>query len=196
MAPLVGGRARARGLTLIRVLSFPSYAAAVPSSSSRSRVPVRRSPRPAPRPGYTVAARTERPLAVPFAAVFGLLVAAEDVYLAWLLWTPETGWDWLMLVPAALALLALAASAAVFWGRARGWLLLTLAAVLPLFGVLVLVVLFAFLGGGSAMWAGLLLLVGPLGALVLALRRPVRDWTRPGPARRPPGGRRRERSAH
>jgi hypothetical protein len=133
---------------------------------------------------------------VPFAAVFGVLTAAEDVYLAYLLWTPETGLDWLMLVPGALAVLALAASAAVYLGRARGWLLLALAAVLPLLGVLVLAGLFAVLGGGPAMWAAILLLVGPLGALILALQRPVREWTRPASARRSPGGRRGPRSDH
>ena len=131
-----------------------------------------------------------RPSVVPFAAAFGLIVAAEDAYLAWLLWTPETGWDWFMLVPGALAVLAVAASVVVFLGRARGWLLLAVAAALPLVGVLGLVVLFAALGGGSAMWAAVLLLVGPIGALVLALRRPVREWTGTAPARRSPGGRR------
>jgi hypothetical protein len=122
--------------------------------------------------------------------VFGLLVAAEDGYLAWLLWTPEVGWDWFMVIPLLLAVLAIAASVAVFWGRPRGWLLLAVASALPLLGVVALVVLFALLGGGQAMWAALLLLVGPLVALVLALRRPVRTWTGAGRARRSPGGRR------
>jgi len=47
----------------------------MPSSSSRSRVPVRRSPRPAPR-GANAGWPTprERPLAVPFAVVFGFLL--------------------------------------------------------------------------------------------------------------------------
>jgi hypothetical protein len=137
----------------------------------------------------------ERPLAVPFAAVFGVLVAAEDLYLAWLLRTPETGWDWFALIPVALAVAAVAAAALVFLGRARAWLLLAVAAALPLAALLVLVVLFAVLGGGLAFWSGLLLLVGPLGALVLALRRSVRDWTRPTTANRSPGGRRAAGSA-
>jgi hypothetical protein len=52
-----------------------------------------------------------------------------------------------------------------------------------LFGLLA--VFFALLGGGSAMWSALLLLVGPVGCLALSLRRPVREWTRPaGRARR------------
>jgi hypothetical protein len=127
---------------------------------------------------------------VPFAAVFGLLVAAEDGYLAWLLRTPEVGWDWFMVVPLALAVLALAASAAVLLGRARGWLWLTIAAVLSLAGILALVVLFALLGGGQAMWSAVLLLVGPVGALFLAPRRPVREWTGSARARRPVVGRR------
>ena len=33
------------------------------------------------------------------------------------------------------------------------------------------------LGGGEAVWWALLLLVGPIGGLVLALQRPVRQWT-------------------
>jgi hypothetical protein len=132
---------------------------------------------------------------VPFAAVFGLLVAAEDLYLAWLLRTPETGWDWFALVPVLLAVAAVAAAALVFLGRARAWLLLAVAAALPLAALLVLVVLFAALGGGLAFWSGVLLLVGPLGAFVLALRRSVRDWTRPPAPDRPPGGRRGSRSA-
>jgi hypothetical protein len=129
----------------------------MPSSASRSRGTTRRSPRSAPRAVDLPLA--ERPLAVPFAAFFGLLVAAEDVYLAWLLWTPEVGWDWFMAVPLLLAVPGLA----------------------------VLAVIFAVLGGGQEVWSTLLLLVGPAGCLVLATRRPVREWTR---ARRSPGGRR------
>jgi O-antigen/teichoic acid export membrane protein len=127
---------------------------------------------------------------VSFAAVFGLLVAAEDLYLAWLLRTPETGWDWLAIVPVLLAVAAAAGAVLVFLGRGRSWLLLAVAAVLPLAGMLVLAVLFAVLGGGPAFWSAVLLLVGPVVALVLALRRPVREWTRSVTANRPPGGRR------
>jgi peptidoglycan/LPS O-acetylase OafA/YrhL len=159
----------------------------MPSSSSRSRVPVRRSPRPAAR---TVArpAGEERPLAVPLAAVFGVLVAAENAVLVGLLWTPEVGWDWFMFAPLALGLLALAGAAALLAGRRRGWVPLAIAAGLSLLVVLALVVLFALLGGGQAMWEAVLLLIGPAGALVLSLRRPVRTWS--GRARRSPGGRR------
>jgi O-antigen/teichoic acid export membrane protein len=125
---------------------------------------------------------------VPFAAVFGLLVAGEDLYLAWLLRTPATGWDAFAIVPVLLAVLAVAAAVLVFLGRARSWLLLAVSAALPLAALSVLVVLFAALGGGLAFWSGVLLLVGPLAALVLALRRPVRERTRPVRANRSPGG--------
>jgi hypothetical protein len=157
----------------------------MPSSAPRGRATTRRSPRPARRPVDTPPA--ERPLAVPFAAFFGLLVAAEDVHLAWLLWTPEVGWDRFMAGPLLFAVLAVVGAALVFTGRARGWLVLAVAAVLPLAGLLVLAAIFAVLGGAQEVWSMLLLLVGPLACLVLALRRPVRDWTR---AHRPQGGRR------
>ena len=148
----------------------------------------RRSPRAAAARIEATAPDHRPPLAV-FATVFALLVAAEDAYLAWLLWTPAVGWDPLLLVPSAMAVLALVAAAAVFLGRARGWLLLTVAAALPLIVVLGLIGLFAMLGGGTAMWGAVLLLVGPVGALVLALRPPVRAWTRPGRTTPSPGGR-------
>ena len=61
--------------------------------------------------------------------------------------------------------------------------------------MLAVVVLFAVLGGGSALWGALALLIAPVGCLVLALRRPVREWTRAGRARRPAGGRREAGSA-
>jgi hypothetical protein len=160
----------------------------MPSSASRSRATARRSPRPAPR---AVDARPEeRPLLVPFAAFFGLLVAAEDLYLAWLLWTPEVGWDWFMVGPLLLAVLAVAGAALVFTGRPRGWVVLAVAALLPLAGLVVLAGFFALLGGGQALWSALLLVVGPLGCLILALRRPGRAWTATGRARRPSVGRR------
>jgi hypothetical protein len=126
------------------------------------------------------------------AAVFGVLVAVEDAYLVWLLWTPEVGWDWFMLVPLLLAVAALAGAAAVFLGRRRGWLVLAVAAALPFAVLLVLVVLFAVLGGGTAMWSAVGLLLGPVGCLVVALRPPVRQWTSAG---RSAGGRRTEGSS-
>lgn len=162
----------------------------MPASSSRTRGATRRSPRPAPRTASAAAGPAERPLEVVLATVFAVLVAAEDGYLAWLLWTPEVGWDWSMLVPLLLAVLALVAAAAVYTGRRGSRLLLVVAAVLPLAILVVLVGLFAVLGGGTALWSAVGLLVGPVGCLVLAGRRPVRQWTRPAGAVRSPGGRR------
>ena len=157
----------------------------MPSSASRSRPATRRSPRPAPRGADPPPA--ERPLAVPFAAFFGLLVAAEGLYLSWLLWTPQIGWDWFMAGPLLLAVLAGTGSVLVLIGRARGWIVLAGAALVTLAGLLVLAAIFAALGGAREVWSTLLLLIGPVVCLVLALRRPVREWTS---ARRPPGGRR------
>jgi hypothetical protein len=127
----------------------------------------------------------ERPLLAPFAAVFGVLVAAEDIYLAYLLWEPDRGWHWYVLLPGLLAVWAVVGAAMVWLGRARGWLVLTAAAVLPLLAMVGLVLLFGVLGGGQALAWALLLLVGPIGCLALTLRRPIRDWTRPGRATRP-----------
>jgi hypothetical protein len=153
--------------------------------ASRGRPTARSSPRPARRAAD--GPPPERPLAVPFAAFFGLLVAAEDGYLAWLLWTPQVGWDWFMAGPLLLAVLALAGAVLVLTGRTRGWIVLAVAALLPLVGLVALAVFFAVLGGTREVWSTLLLLVGPLTCLVLAVRRPVRGWTR---ASRSPGGHR------
>jgi hypothetical protein len=131
-------------------------------------------------------------MVVPFAAVFGLLVAAEDAYLAWLLREPTAGWDWFLVVPVVLAVAAVAGAALVFLGLRRGWVVLAAASAAPLLGMFVLVLLFGALGGGQAMWSALLLLVGPLVSLVLSLRRPVREWTGPVRASRSPEGRRGE----
>lgn len=121
--------------------------------------------------------------------MFGLLVAAVDGYLTWLLWTPG-GWDSYLLVPVLLGMLAVGAAAAVYLGLRRAWLALAVAAALPLVGMLAVAVLFALLGGGSALWGALALLMAPTGCLVLALRRSVREWTGPVRADRPAGGRR------
>jgi hypothetical protein len=157
----------------------------MPSTASRSRVPARRSPRPAPR--AVAVAPPERPLAVPFAAFFGLLLAAEAGYFAWLFRTPDVGWDWFVAGPLLLAAAAVAGAVLVFLGRARGWVVLAVAALVSLVGLLVVAGFFAVLGGGPAVWSTLLLLVGPVTCLSLALQRPVRDWTRRG---RPQEGRR------
>jgi hypothetical protein len=122
---------------------------------------------------------------VPFAVAFGVLVAAEDGYFAWLL-----SFGWYLVVPALLAAAAAAGAALVWWGRSRGWLVLAVAAGLPLLGLLGLVFVFGALGGGPALWSALLLLIGPVGCLVLTLRRPVRAWCGSARATRSPGGRR------
>jgi len=124
------------------------------------------------------AAPPERPLAVPFAAFFGLLLAAEAAYFAWLFRTPDVGWDWFVAAPLLLAALAAAGAVLVFTGRGRGWVVLAVAALVSLVGLLLVAGFFAVLGGGPAVWSTLLLLVGPLTSLVLALQRPVREWTR------------------
>jgi hypothetical protein len=160
----------------------------MPSTSSRPRVAARRSPRSAPLvrpPARTVPVR---PVEAPFAAVFGVLVAAEYLYLGWLLFEPGAPFDWYVVVPAVLAAVTLAGAALVVLGRGRGWLVLALGSVVLLLGLLALVLLFGALGGGAALWQALLLLVGPVGCLALTLRRPVRAWTTRG-GRRSPGGR-------
>lgn len=122
---------------------------------------------------------------VPFAAVFGLIVAAEEGYLAWLLDT-----RWYLVVPLLLALAAVTGAVLVQLGRRPGWVLLVVTAGITLLGLLAVTVLFALLGGGTAFWSAVLLLVGPIGCLALALRRPVRTW-RGGPSpTRSSGGRR------
>ena len=161
----------------------------MPSTSSRPRVAARRSPRSAPLT-RSPAATPVRPLEAPFAAVFGVLVAAEYLYLGWLLHEPGAPLDGYVVVPAVLAVLTLAGAVLVVLGRGRGWLVLTLGSVVLLLGLLALVLLFGALGGGAALWQALLLTIGPIGCLVLTLRRPVRAWTSRGTAGRPTGGRR------
>jgi peptidoglycan/LPS O-acetylase OafA/YrhL len=163
--------------------------------SSRSRVPVRRSPRPAPRTDVPLPTRPERPPAVTFAVVFGALLTLEVLYLGWLLWQPDPSVDRFLVVPLLLAGLAAAGSMLVLTGKRWGWAVLAVAAILPLAALLVFVFLLGALGGGAQLWAGVLLLVGPLAALVLAVRRPVRDWCGAERARRPAEGRRGARSA-
>ncbi|MBB3082008.1 hypothetical protein [Geodermatophilus sabuli] len=159
------------------------------SSPSRSRAAPRRSPRPAPRPVPGRAAGTtalDRPLLAPFAAVFGVLVAAEDLVLGYLLWEPDRHWHWYVVGAVLLAAWAAAGAAMVWLGRGRGWLVLAGASVLPLLLLLGLLVLFGVLGGGSAMVWAVVLLIGPVGCLTLAVRRPIREWTRPARATRSP----------
>ncbi len=164
------------------------------SSSSRGRAAARRSPRAAPRQ-HPASPPAGRPVLVPFAAAFGVLVAAEYLWLAWLLRHPEVPPVSSVAVPAVLAGLALAGAALVVLGRARAWLLLAAVSVVLALGLLGAAVLYAALGLGAVVGQALLLLVGPVGCLVLATRRPVREWTRPARATRPPErGRRTQRT--
>lgn len=126
-------------------------------------------------------------MVAPFAAAFGALVAAEDLYLAWLLWDTRA---WYVVAAVLLALAALAGAVLTVRGRGRGWLVLTLASVFPLLALLALVLLLGALGTGHDTVLALLLLVGPIGCLALALQRPVREWTTTRGAGRPAGGRR------
>jgi hypothetical protein len=128
--------------------------------------------------------------------VFGFLLAVEVLYLGWLIWEPEPAVDRFLVIPLVLAAAAALGSVLVLQGRRWGWAVLAVAAVTALLVLSLLVFLLGALGGGGTMWAAALLLVGPLAALVLALRRPVREWCGAGSARRPPGGRRGAGSAH
>ena len=160
----------------------------MPSSPPR-RTTTRRSPRAAAAPSSAVRRLAPlppprgRPLTAPFAAVFGLLVTAQDLYLGWLLRDGlPPGWGRYLAVSAALVLLAVAGAALVWLGRGRGWLVLAVAAALPLLLLLGVAALFGALGDDSSVGWALLLLVGPVGCLSLAVRRPIREWTRPGRA--------------
>jgi hypothetical protein len=162
----------------------------MPSSSTRRPGSATTRPRRPIGRGFPVPPTAPvRPVYAPFAAVFGVLVAAEDAYLGWLLWDAEPGWGWYLLLPALLAVGVLTGAFLVLRGRALGgWIsgsaVLAVCCLLPLLGLLGLAAFFALLGGGQAAWWAVLLVVGPLGGLVLALQRPVRDWTRPASRRR------------
>ncbi|MCV2491697.1 hypothetical protein OF117_20325 [Geodermatophilus sp. YIM 151500] len=164
-----------------------------PARRSPRAAPVRRSPRAAPR-AVAPTRPQARPTAAVLAAVFGVLVAVVDGYLAWLLREPGAGLDRFLAVPLVLAAVALAGSVLVFTGRARGWLVLAVASAVPLVSLLGLALLFGALGGGAPLWSSLLLLVAPVGALATCLRRPVRAWSAPAAVRRPARGGRRGRT--
>ena len=163
------------------------------SSSSRGRAAARRSPRAAPRQPPPRPAG--RPVLAPFAAVFAVLVAVEYLWLAWLLRDPQVATSWSVAVPAVLAVLALAGAVLVVLGRARAWVLLAVVSVVLVLSLLGTAALFGALGLGAVAGQALLLLVGPVGCLVLAVRRPVRERTRPARATRAPErGRRTQRT--
>ena len=132
----------------------------------------------------------ERPLAVPFAAAFGALMAAEVLFLGVALLLPDFRLDRFTVVFVVLFLGAVAGSLMIVQGRRGGWILLVVVALGGLAAVLVLVLILAALGGTGPAWAAALLTVGPLGCLVLAPQRSVRQWAGARPARRSAGGRR------
>src|SRR4051794_41825165 len=94
----------------------------MPSRSSRSRVVARRSPWSAPLARTAAPTTPVRPMEAPFAAVLGVLVAAEFLYLGWLLYEPGALLDWYVVVPALLAAVTLAGAVLVVLGRGRAWL--------------------------------------------------------------------------
>ena len=155
----------------------------MPSSSARRPGPAAARPRRPIGRGFAPApAAPVRPVQAPFAAAFGVLVAVEDAWLGWFLWDADPEWGWYLALPALLSLAALAGAFLVLRGRPlTRWLsgsaVLALAAVPPLLFLLGLAGLFAVLGGGTPVLWALLLLVGPVGTLVLALGRPVREWS-------------------
>lgn len=116
---------------------------------------------------------------VPFATAFALLVAAEDGFVAWVLWGTRA---WLVVAALVLGIVAVVGAVLTFAGRGRGWLVLVAGSVLPLLVLLTAVLLLGYLGTGSGALLVLLLAVGPVGCLVLALQRPVREWTTPARA--------------
>ena len=154
------------------------------AKQSRPTAQVRRSPRAA-RPTATRAPVVPaRPLLAPFAAVFGVLTAMEMGYLAWLLVDPDAEFQsvpvWPVAVLTGLGVLCLVGAALVVLGRGRGWLVLAVGGMLSLLVLLAIAVLFGALGAGDETWWAVLLAAGPLGALVLACRAPVRAWTSGG----------------
>jgi hypothetical protein len=132
----------------------------------------------------------ERPLAVPFAAAFGALMAGEVLFLGVALLLPDFRLDRFTVVFLVLVLWAVAGSLMVLQGRRGGWIVLVIVALGGVAAVLILVLILAALGATGSAWAAALLTVGPLGCLVLAPQRSVRQWTGASAARRSAGGRR------
>jgi hypothetical protein len=132
----------------------------------------------------------QRPLAASFAAAFGALLTAEVLFLGCWLVVSDARLDRVTVVVGVLVVASAAGSVLVARGVRGGWVLLVLAAVGALAALLLMALIFGALGVASAMWAAALLAVGPLGCLVLAPRRSVREWSGPAPTRRSAGGRR------
>ncbi|SEO96748.1 hypothetical protein [Trujillonella endophytica] len=159
-------------------------------------------PHPLARAGVRGPAAPQRPLTVPFAVAFAVLVALEELYLGWLVWAPDRELHWFVLLAVAAAVWALAGAVLVHRGRPRAWLVLAAASTVPLLFLLGLALLFGALGGAEEVWWALAMLVGPVGCLVLSAGRPIREWTAPrrgvpGPRRGVPApfGRRRDTAA-
>jgi hypothetical protein len=131
-----------------------------------------------------------RPLAASFATAFGALMTAEVLFFGSLVVVGDARLDRVTVVIAVLVVAGAVGSLMVFQGRHGGWVLLVLAALGTLAAVLMLALVLGALGLPGQMWAAALLAVGPLGCLLLAPRRSVREWAGPDPARRPAGGRR------
>jgi hypothetical protein len=132
----------------------------------------------------------QRPLAASFATAFGVLLTAEVLFFGALLVVPDVRLDRVTVVIGVLVLAGAAGSLMVFRGVRGGWVLLVLTAVAALAALLLMALVLGALGATAEMWAAALLAVGPLGCLVLAPRRAVREWEGRGPTRRPAGGRR------
>jgi hypothetical protein len=132
----------------------------------------------------------QRPLAASFAAAFGALLTAEVLFFGGLMVLADPRVDRVAVVLAVLLVAGAAGSVMVLRGVRGGWVLLVLTAIGALGALLLMVLILAALGVMAHAWAAALLAVGPLGCLVLAPRRSVREWSGPEPTRRPAGGRR------
>jgi hypothetical protein len=132
----------------------------------------------------------QRPLAATFATAFGVLLTAEVLLFGGLMVLADPRVDRVAVVLTVLLLAGAAGSLMVARGVRGGWVLLVLTAIGALAGLLLMVLVLAALGGTEQAWAVALLAVGPLGCLVLAPRRSVREWEGREPTRRPAGGRR------
>jgi hypothetical protein len=142
-------------------------------------------------PKPSVAHQDGRPLVVAIAAVFGALLAAEVLFLGGMPLLSDGRLNRFTVVFLALFVGAVAGSLMVVQGRRGGWIVLMIVAAGGLAAVLILVLVLAALDVAGVAWVAVLLSVGPLGCLVLAPQRSVREWSRAGAARRSAGGRRR-----